>query len=246
MRITEKEIVTISRPTDNQKAVLAKITAAATPQLAAADISDTPNLVAARDMLDKLGLIELDNEGAHVTDLGREVMVNQNLATPDGQLTDDGQRAAYGDEADQAAPAPDDSMDFGGFDDFGGFGGDEEEGGDEFGDMFGGEEEDKELDPRAMDDVKEPKESLIPNLRKHALREAQNVPSDFEAKLSEEEREQLDEVARGVPIYKFHSLYKKAYNHFVKDMPYGTAKGTSGDPGEWLQYRFAGGKHEAE
>jgi len=28
-------------------------------------------------------------------------------------------------------------MDFGGFDDFGGFGGDEEEGGDEFSDMFG-------------------------------------------------------------------------------------------------------------
>jgi hypothetical protein len=246
MRINEQQIVPLTRPTDNQKAVLAKITAAATPQLAAADISDTPNLVAARDMLDKLGLIEIDNEGAHVTDLGREVMVNQNLATPDGQLTDDGQQAAYGDEADDAAPAPDSSMDdFGGFGEFGGFG-DEEEGGDEFGDMFGDEEGRTEIDPREMDDVKEPKESLLVNIRKQVLREAQNVPVEFEAQLSNEEREQLDEVARGVPIYKFHSLYKKAYNHFVKDMPYGTAKGTSGDPGEWLQYRFAGGNHETE
>jgi hypothetical protein len=246
MRILN-EVTTLTRPTDNQKAVLAKITAAATPQLATADISDTPNLVAARDMLDRLGLIDIDDEGAHITDLGREVMVNQNLATADGQLTDDGQKAAYGDEAQDAAPAPDSSMDFGGFDDFGGFGGgDEEEDGDEFGDMFNDEEGGEELDPRAMDDVKEPKESLIPNLRKRALREAQNVPTDFESQLSEEEREQLDEVARGVPIYKFHSLYKKAYNHFVKDMPYGTAKGTTGDPGEWLRYRFAGGKHEAE
>lgn len=244
MRILENNVIQLTRPTDNQKAVLAKIVAAATPQLAAADISDTPNLVAARDMLDKLGLIDIDDEGAHITDLGNEVLVNQNLATPDGQLTTDGQKAAYGDEAEDAAPAPDSS--FGGFDDFGGFG-DEEEGGDEFSDMFGDEEDDKEeLDPRAMDDVKEPKESLMFNVNKQVIREAQNVPVEFEAKLSDEEREQLDEVASGTRIYKFPSLYKKAYNHFVKDMPYGTAKGTTGDPAEWLQYRFAGGKNEAE
>lgn len=245
MRITEKEILPITRPTDNQKAVLAKIVAAATPQLAAADISDTPNLVAARDMLDKLGLIDIDNEGAHITDLGNEVLVNQNLATADGQLTTDGQKAAYGDEAEDAAPAPDSSFD--GFGDFGGFGDDEEGGDDEFGDMLGDEEDGKEeIDLRAMDDVKEPKESLMFDVNKAVLREAQNVPADFEAQLSDKEREQLDEVARGVRVYKFPSLYKKAYNYFVKDMPYGTAKGTSGDPAEWLQYRFTGGKSEAE
>ena len=85
--ILENRIAPITRPTDNQKAVLAKIAAAATPQLALADIADTPNLVAARDLLDKMGLIDLDDEGAHLTDLGQEVMTNQNLATPDGQLT---------------------------------------------------------------------------------------------------------------------------------------------------------------
>ena len=166
--ILENRVISLTRPTDNQKAVLAKIAAAATPQLAVADISDTPNLVAARDMLAKMGLIDIDDEGAHLTDLGREVMTNQNLATPDGTLTDDGQKAAYGDEADQAAPAPDTSMDMDmdlGF-------GDEEGEGDEFEFDFGGEGDEEgdmeELDPRQMDDVKEPKESfsLLASLRK--------------------------------------------------------------------------------
>ncbi|KKM64818.1 hypothetical protein LCGC14_1497590, partial [marine sediment metagenome] len=38
--ILERKIIPVTHPTDNQKAVLAKIIAAATPQLAAADISD--------------------------------------------------------------------------------------------------------------------------------------------------------------------------------------------------------------
>ena len=240
-KILENRIQPITRPTDNQKAVLSKITAAATPQLALADIADTPNLVAARDLLVQMGLIDIDDEGAHITDQGNEVMVNQNLATADGQLTDDGQKAAYGDEADQAAPAPDSSMDMD-FD-FGGEGEDDEEDGDfEF--DFGGEgdEEDdmEELDPRAMDSVKEPKESLLADFRHNLLRENVDIPVEFEAKLSDDEHDDLDQVLRGTPIQRFHSLYKKAFEHFVSQMPYGTAKGRSGDPGEWLEVKLRG------
>ncbi len=244
--ILERRIVPVTHPTDNQKAVLAKITAAATPQLAAADISDTPNLVAARDLLVQMGLIELDMNGAHITDQGQQVMVDQNLADGGGNLTDDGQTAAYGDEAEDAAePMGDLEM---GFDDEEGgefdFGSEDDEGG-EF--DFGSEDEDgmSELDPREMDSVKEPKEgfNLLSDLSKQALRESYDVPVDFEAKLSDEEKEQLGEVvSKGTSIYNFQSLYKKAYEHFASDMPYGTAKGRTGDPADWLQDILSGGE----
>lgn len=246
--ILENQIVPITRPTDNQKAVLAKITAAATPQLALADIADTPNLVAARDLLVQMGLIDIDDEGAHLTDKGQEVMTAQNLATSDGTLTDDGQAAAYGDEAEDAAPAPDDDMDF----DFGGEDGGEEDG--EFDFDFGDEEGDEdegemsELDPRAMDSVKEPKESfnLLTSLRRQAVRETYQIPIEFEAKLSEEEIDQLNYVVQGASIHEFDSLYKKAFSHFVSEMPYGVAKARSGDPGEWLENKFKGRDTEEE
>ncbi len=250
--ILERKIIPVTHPTDNQKSVLAKITASATSQLAAADISDTPNLVAARDLLVQMGLIELDDEGAHLTDQGQQVMVDQNLTTPDGSLTDDGQEAAYGEEADDAAPAGDLDLGFGdeGEDEFS-FGDEDDLEGEEGGEFdFGredGEDEDgkKDLDLRAMDNVKEPHETfdLLADLTKQALRESYNVPVEFEVKLSDEEKEQLGKVVtKGTSIYKFQSLYKKAYEHFVSDMPYGTAKGRTGDPADWLQDMLSGGE----
>jgi len=245
--ILERKIVPVTHPTDNQKSVLAKIASAATPQLAAADISDTPNLVAARDLLVQMGLIELDMNGAHITDQGQQVMVDQNLTDGGGNLTDDGQKAAYGDEADDAADPMGGDLEMGFGDEEGGefdFGGDDT-GDDEF--SFGGEDEDgvSELDPREMDSVKEPKEgfNLLTDLTKQALRESYNVPVDFEAKLSDEEKVQLGEVVtKGTSIYNFQSLYKKAYEHFVSDMPYGTAKGRTGDPADWLEDKLSGGE----
>lgn len=242
--ILERKIIPVTHPTDNQKSVLAKIASSATPQLAAADISDTPNLVAARDLLIQMGLIELDDNGAHLTDQGQQVMVDQNLTDDGGNLTDAGQQAAYGDEAEDAAPPGDDLE--GGFDDEFSF--DSEEGDDEGEFDFGGDEDEdgmSELDPREIDDVKEPKENftLLSDLSKQALRESYNIPVEFEAKLSDEEKEQLGEVVtKGTSIYNFQSLYKKAYEHFVSDMPYGTAKGRTGDPADWLQDMFSGGE----
>ena len=100
--ILEKRIVPVIRPTQNQKSVLAKIKAAATPKTAAADISKTSNLTAARDMLEKMGLITISQEeGAVVTDEGEQVMIDQNLVDESGELTDEGNKAAFGDEKPQ-------------------------------------------------------------------------------------------------------------------------------------------------
>ncbi|KKN08279.1 hypothetical protein LCGC14_1058250 [marine sediment metagenome] len=258
--ILERKIIPVTHPTDNQKAVLAKIIAAATPQLAAADISDTPNLAAARDMLDQMGMITLDNEGAHLTDDGNQMMIDQNLSTPDGQLTDDGQTAAYGDEAEDAAepetsPDLELGMDFdgeGGEDefDFGGEGGDEEV---DFGDENDSGEGKLDIDVRDDDKYHEPKEgfSLLSSLRENAARSKfQHVPEELMKNLSMDEIQQLSAVIDGgAPIYKFRSLYQKAYEHFVSEMPYGTAKGRSGDPDEWLHSRLTGDEpstHEDE
>ncbi len=242
--ILERRIVPVTHPTESQKSVMSKIVAAATSQLAAADISGTPNLVAARDMLEKMGLIYLDDEGAHLTDQGNEVMINQNLVSPGGGLTDDGQEAAHGDEAEDAAPDMGDDeldmdMDFG----------DEEDDEGEF--SFGGEDlededgEKEDVDMKADEELHEPKESfsLIATIRENAARSKfQHVPEDFMDGLSMEEIQQLSAVIDGgAQIYKFGSLYQKAYEHFVSEMPYSTAKGRSGDPDEWLTHRLMSG-----
>ena len=259
--ILERKIIPVTHPTDNQKAVLAKIVAAATPQLAAADISDTPNLAAARDMLDKMGLITLDDEGAHLTDEGNKTMVDQNLATPDGQLTDDGQTAAYGEDEAEDAAEPETSPDLELGMDFGGEGGEDEfdfggeDGEDEFdfgGDENDGSEEKLDIDVRDDDKYHEPKEgfSLLSDLREAALFESLTkfVPEELLGKLSRDETQELVGVLTGKDdIMHHHNLYAKLYKHFVGDMPYGTAKGRSGDPAEWIYNRLVhgveGGRH---
>lgn len=261
--ILERKIVPVTHPTDNQKAVLAKIVAAPTPQLASAEISDTPNLAAARDMLEKMGLITLDNEGAHLTDAGNEVMVNQNLATPDGQLTDDGNVAAHGEEAAGAADQEmgGDDLDLGFGDEEGGdefdFGGGDEEGGDEF--SFGSEDEDedgnREVSADKQKQLHAPLESysLLNDLREAVITESLSkfIPKDLLAKLDRDEVQQLMRVLTDRDnIMHHHNLYKKLYYHFVNDMPYGTAKGRTGDPAEWildrLQSGVEGGRHNED
>lgn len=249
--ILEKKIIPVTHPTDNQKSVLAKIIAAATPQLAAADISENPNLSAARDLLEKMGLITLDNDGAHVTDAGNEVMVNQNLATPDGRLTDDGQTAAYGDEeAADAAPDMGDDLELG-------FG---DEGEDEFGDEFGDEGEDEfdfgidndgggdkeDVDMFTDKKLHEPTESfsLLSDLREGIIFEnlRKFIPQNLLDKLDREEVQKLMRVLTDRDdIMHHHSLYKKLYQYFVNEMPYGVAKGRTGDPADWIYNRLLHG-----
>ena len=95
-KILEKRIVPVMNPTENQKSVLAKIKAAATPKTAAADISTDTNLTAARDMLIKMGFITLDQEGAQVTPEGDQLMQDQGLTDEMGELTDEGRAHAGG------------------------------------------------------------------------------------------------------------------------------------------------------
>lgn len=77
-------------PSETQKQVIALILAAANPTIAGDDISKTPNLVAARNMLAKLGVINFDMGNAELTDDGAALAVEQNIADESGQLTADG------------------------------------------------------------------------------------------------------------------------------------------------------------
>jgi hypothetical protein len=102
-------------PTTNQKRVLAKIIAAPTATVAGEELSKDPNLVAARNMLMKLGMISLVNNEAALTDKGQQVAAEENICDQSGQLTQVGQQLAYtnsnnqpdGDQtAAQQPPAP--------------------------------------------------------------------------------------------------------------------------------------------
>lgn len=93
--VNEARTSAIIRPTNNQKKVLAKIIAAPTPEVAASEISQGRALVTARDMLAKLGLITIEDNKASVTDLGEEIMRNQNIIDDARQLTPDGEKLAY-------------------------------------------------------------------------------------------------------------------------------------------------------
>ncbi len=86
----------------HQKIVLSKTKAAATPQVAASEISKDRHLVTARNMLVRLGLLALGDNKAIVTQQGEEVMKAQNLIDETGSLTPEGQKHASGDEKPQA------------------------------------------------------------------------------------------------------------------------------------------------
>ncbi len=93
--ILEDRTNAIISPTDNQKRVLTVIKASATPQVAASEISKGQNLLAARDMLVRLGLVKLENNGAFLTPEGEELLQNQNLTDESGSLTPDGEKYAF-------------------------------------------------------------------------------------------------------------------------------------------------------
>lgn len=83
------------RLTDNQGRVITKIIAAPTPQVAAAEISQGQNLVAARNELMALKLITLVDGAAEITDMGMTVATQENLIDDTGQLTPRGEELAF-------------------------------------------------------------------------------------------------------------------------------------------------------
>jgi phage gp45-like len=97
-------LLTAMHPTDNQKRVLAKIAAAPTPTVAASEISADANLVAARNLLMKLGMITYTDGNAEMTDQGRKVATDENIIDQGGELTQAGQQLAYSDSQGQQTP----------------------------------------------------------------------------------------------------------------------------------------------
>lgn len=216
--ILEKPIVPVINPTENQKAVLAKIVAAETPKLAANDISKNRNLVVARDMLKKLGFITLDDEGATLTDEGTKVLTDQGLADDMGELTDSGRKVAFADDPEKEAEGE------------AGFGGETDL---DAGGMGGGRGE----DPFAME-----KYTAISHLRAQAITESlESVPKQILRNLSPEEQHQLRQVIDDkAELMDFNDLYEKLFDYFMSEMPYGTAKARTGDPDQWIVDRLRG------
>ena len=81
--------------TDNQKRVMAKIIQAPTPRVASEDVIGSKNLVAARDILQRLGLVTFIQGELSLSDKGREVARQENIADESGALTPDGEKLAY-------------------------------------------------------------------------------------------------------------------------------------------------------
>lgn len=77
-------------PSTTQRKVLAIIASAATPKLAVANLNVSQNLIAARDILAKLGIITFDQSQAALTSAGHQLAVDENIIDQSGQLTDDG------------------------------------------------------------------------------------------------------------------------------------------------------------
>lgn len=105
--IKEKRVLTTLELTDMQKQVLGKIMIAPTPSVAAQNIAKDQKMITARDILSHLGLIEVSDEnGASVTDKGKQVMTDQGLMDQSGGLTDEGNKFAYGDSGKPSSQAP--------------------------------------------------------------------------------------------------------------------------------------------
>ena len=100
--INEKRTLTTVRLTDNQKKVMTMILSSATEKLAAENISAGRQLITARDILSKLGLIEFRDGYAALTPEGEKLLKDYNLIDDMGELSDEGSKFAYGDE-DQVA-----------------------------------------------------------------------------------------------------------------------------------------------
>jgi len=79
-----------------QKQVIAKIVAAPTPKKAATDIAANHNLQTARNLLANLGIITFTENEAHLTELGTNLAVEEDIAYESGQLTDAGQALVGG------------------------------------------------------------------------------------------------------------------------------------------------------
>ncbi len=76
--------------TVTQKAILAVLHNAPTPEAAFETINGSTALVTARNLLERLGLIYVADNKAALSDAGRHAVAANNIADESGQLTDEG------------------------------------------------------------------------------------------------------------------------------------------------------------
>jgi hypothetical protein len=131
---------------DFQKKVLAITKAAPTPQVAFEELRNQPqdeqrNIVGARDILQKLGLLEVTDSTIEVTEKGEQVMADEYLIDETGELTAEAQKYLGGASGNQAAQQQQPEM-----------------GGEQ--DMEGGEDLDLDADMDLESPEKNPFESL--------------------------------------------------------------------------------------
>jgi len=82
---------------DFQKKVLTIIKSAPTPQVAQEELQNQPpeernNIIGARDMLQKLGMIEVTQDALTITPAGEKVMQDEYLVDEMGELTDEARK----------------------------------------------------------------------------------------------------------------------------------------------------------
>lgn len=98
MKLCEIRMLTGIHPTNNQKRVLAMIIASPSPKVAGEKISGDENMIAARNILMKLGVITVSGGNAELTDTGEQIAQDENIADGSGQLTDLGNELVGGAE----------------------------------------------------------------------------------------------------------------------------------------------------
>ena len=93
-KLKETQTLSTVHLSDTQKVVITKIIASPTEQVAIEEISKGRNLVAAKEALVNLGLIEVSDNSITVTNIGHQVMADENLTDESGELTSTGQKYA--------------------------------------------------------------------------------------------------------------------------------------------------------
>lgn len=78
--------------TNTQKAVLAIVLNAPTPEVAFENTNDTQALITARNLLKQLGFIVIANNTITLTPSGQDIIVSNNISDSEGNITDEGEQ----------------------------------------------------------------------------------------------------------------------------------------------------------
>lgn len=213
--LTERRILTNIHLGDYQKRVLAKIVAANDERDAYDDVSvGDINMIAARDTLEKIGMIDIDKgaEVVSVTSQGMEAMKKENLVDDMGQLTDEAQDYIYDDEDQQAAePQPGVAP------------------GAEPQQAMGGR-------PGAMGQQDMGGQGGGPDLDFGGPRMESIIRETSGSGLTQEEHRDIRAFIEGnIEWYDMSDTAQdKLFGVWMHEMPYGVAKARTGDPDQWI------------